>query len=356
MFKNSSKVIAAALAASKTPLRAKLPGVARHAGTAGSSSYSAVENPVFDARRFIPGVTTIVSALVGGGVLYLAQEVRKYNDLTQDMKEKFPLPPLVKHHRKEHSSEKEWLIIGRQSPGYALPHQDKKDTQKKQVDTSEIEIKTLGAVLDNESHYDLLPWSPFQIKLFSDNPDEKVVVIDPKHMLGLDLHQIPDSARFEIGIAHKPGFADIVGKDSPFAHLAMAFRLVSDDAKPVEGRVIVTGAEIKKVIKKTNANVCEKQHCDLYRSNCQSASTYGLAEFAKVIHKRAEPTGSETADIKIISGELHALAFDNLSRGVSNNDVVTHQLTYTLPKVLKERGIVALTPDVSSEAHEAPRI
>lgn len=301
-----------------------------------------------------PNVKILAGAMLGSGALYLRQEVDKYKSLETSFAKHYPQAPKTPHRIVTPSGSKDaWLIIGRQSPGFARdPEKHPKDTQKKDIEQSKIPIKKLGATLDNERHYHLLPWSNFQVELFSSNPDSVIVVVDPAAMLKYELQDIPDGARFEVGIAKKPAFSDFLGRDCPLnlSHLALALRVVPEGEEPKDGCVVMSGAEIKRIINKTNKNICETQHCDLYSSNCQSASIYAVGEMIKVINKRPEDNPTKDADIETIASHLKAIAFTNMSRGVSNNPVVAHQVTYTIPKVLKESQLRKEQADTKDSA------
>jgi len=290
-------------------------------------------------KRALPSV-------MGAGTVYLFRQMYDYNFLAEKMGHESFSDDVVTQPAVT-ADKKEWLILGRQSPGYARAGKPSKNNLLKKISMSGLVIKELGAVIDNEKHYDLFESSDFQVELFSSRKDEPQVVVKPDMMLGMGVDSIDDAALFEVGFARKQGFADWSQK-SPLFHSSIALRQISKvDAEANPDAVVMTGAEIKKIIDNTNADVCESQHCDLYNSNCYSASTYMMGEMIKTIDGRKVNEQQETSDIHKVWSTLRTAAFDNLARGVSNNPVVNVQLTTSVPRVLKEHGLLQKPAEIA---------
>ncbi len=275
--------------------------------------------------------------VTGAGSLYLLQQAHEYKKLQEKMEQ-------MQTTHDETSSivdaeEKNWLILGRQSPGYV---RDTDKTPKKHVhekiSSNPLWIKQLGTQLDNEKHYDLFVGSDFIVERFSKKSKTPKVRVQPDKMLSDDLDTIKDDELFEVGFARKQGFADITQK-SPFFHSSIALRKI-DTHEPLDSDfVVLSGKEIREVIARTNKTICDPQSCDLYSSNCYSASTYAGGEIISVIHERGDKTEGTQKDIQAVADVLAKRALDNFARGVSNNPVVTVQLTSRVPQILEKHGL-----------------
>ncbi|QLZ68450.1 hypothetical protein FOLKNPGA_01228 [Legionella sp. PC1000] len=284
---------------------------------------------------FLRGAKYLGAATMGAGALYLTQQTVEYQSLQQKMKKMQTVPEITP--AIIDAQEKNWLIFGRQSPGYV------RDTEKTpkghlhdKINATSLWIKGMGTQLDNEKHYDLFERSDFKVELFSKEEGAACVRVPPEKMLSDDLSTIKDDDLFEVGFARKQGFADITQK-SPFYHSSIGLRKISEKDLPDSKFVVLTGQEIKEVIERTNKTICDPQHCDLYSSNCYSASTYATAEIIKILHERGGAVDKE--DLQAVAEVLAKRALDNFGRGVSNNSVVSVQLTSSIPQILQEHGL-----------------
>ncbi|WP_454784596.1 hypothetical protein [Legionella sp. WA2024007413] len=274
----------------------------------------------------------------GAGTLYLAYDTYKYKQLQEKMTELQMSSP--EDQTIIDADQKNWLLLGRQSPGYV---RDTDKTPKQhlhhKINSSTLWFKTLGTQLDNEKHFDLFVGSDFVVEMFAKKGKTPKVRVQPEKMLSDDLDTIKDDDLFEVGFARKQGFADITQK-SPFFHSSIALRRISKDDVANSEFVVVRGSEIKEVINRTNKAICDEQSCNLFSSNCYSASTYASAELIKVIDERVIKAEDKKEDLKAISDVLSRRALDNFARGVSNNSVVSDQLITQIPKVLQKYGLV----------------
>jgi len=287
------------------------------------------------------GIKRGAQKLMGGGALYLAKEVYNYEGLRNrldDFKisgvdQVEELPPVS-------AVQKEWMIVGRQSPGYVRdPEKYPKTHLMQKIEQAELFFTQLGTHMDNEKHYDLFEGSDFVVELFTDDPKTPKIMVQPDQMFSTEIDKIEDDARYEAGFARKQGFADITQK-SPLYHSSLAFRVLPDDKKPSTGTVVLTGKEIKEVIANTNATICEKQHCNLYSSNCYSASVFAMGEIVKILDARPPTNGDQTKDIAKVADVISDVALDNGARGVSNNSVVRHQITMNVGMILEKRHLI----------------
>ncbi|WP_133131382.1 hypothetical protein [Legionella yabuuchiae] len=288
---------------------------------------------MYSARMF---KTAVLRGSLGAGSAYLLNEVRKYKELEAQLK---PTHPGIEWQKRPRvvAEEKEWLIFGRQSPGYA---RDDKLVAKKsmKLTPSSLFIKKLGTILDNEKYYHLFKGSDFEVVPCTGSDKTPTVIVQPDKMLSTALTEIKDDAQFEIGFARKRGFIEFVEK-SPFFHSSIALRRVTDKKPANPDAVVMTGAEIKKVIAETNHAICESEHCDLFRSNCYSASIFALGTIIKVINAREEPAKQKSEEIQKVHDVIAGAAFDNFARGVSNNGKVKSLVTSDIPKVLDSLGL-----------------
>ncbi|MCW8445457.1 hypothetical protein OQJ05_15540 [Fluoribacter gormanii] len=273
----------------------------------------------------------------GAGTLLLAYDAYKYQQLQQNM--------TALQTKLEDTSDivdadqKNWLILGRQSPGYVLnTEKTPKEDLHKKIDSSSVWFKALGTQLDNEKHFRLFAGSDFVVEMFGKKGQTPKVRVQPEKMLSDDLDTIKDDELFEVGFARKQGFADITQK-SPFFHSSIALRKINKEDVAHSEFVVVRGQEIKEVIARTNKAICDEQSCNLFRSNCYSATIYAGGELIKVIAERDLKTEDTKESMQAIIGIISIRAFDNFARGVSNNSVVSEQLTTQVPQVLAKYGL-----------------
>lgn len=300
-------------------------------------------------RSKISTAKTVGSILFGAGATYLTQELVKYKTLS----DLFPNTAEEKLFTQEEkmAQAKEWLIIGRQSPGYIR--------EKSKHLESEIEEKRSGSPLvfkvgftymANEKDYELFKESDFVVELTTGNQKSVKEIVKPEHMLSTSISKINDEARFEVHFARKPGFVEEIQKisvgmvkNSPLYHSSIALRAIPKDAVPNEDCVILTGKEVKKLVEQTENSVCKAQHCNMYSSNCYSASTFFLAQVIKEIDSRPGDASKKSADIEKIARVLNHARNDNLSRGISNNELVRSELTYQVHPILLKHHLANMT-------------
>lgn len=97
-----------------------------------------------------------------------------------------------------------------------------------------------------------------------------------------------------------------------------------------EFEILISGEDIKKIIKHTRKEICERQPCTMVVSNCYSASLYMLATLHQVI--REKETKNQEEEIKKIrslqgiAGLIGKFGGDNYTIGVSTNPKVTQAL------------------------------
>lgn len=302
---------------------------------------------MYSARLFKAGKLAFSGSLGAGGV-YLLNQLRQYKELKEQLQ---PIHPSIEWQNRASvtAKNKEWLIFGRQSPGYA---RDDTLTARKSMELTPDSLpeSLLGTILDNEKYYHLFEGSDFEVIPCTGSDKTPTVTVQPDKMLSTSLTEIEDDAQFEVGFARKRGFTEFVEK-SPFFHSSIALRLITDK-KPVNPDVVVmTGAEIKQVIAETNAAVCAAQHCDLVSSNCYSASIFALGAMIRAINARNKPAKQNSEAIKKVHDVLVEAAFDNCARGVSNNDKVRTLILSDIPKILTDLGLstpkTAPTPGIS---------
>ncbi|ARG97279.1 hypothetical protein [Legionella micdadei] len=284
---------------------------------------------------------SLVTGGFGAGAGYLVQQAWEYKQFQEKMEslsstQEPPERAIVE------ADQKEWLLFGRQSPGYVRdPVKNPKNHLWDQISQSSQLIKGLGTAIDNESHYELLPGSDFVTEPFTQDPKAPKVLIKPAQMIGKELREIGDDEQFEVNFARKQAFAKETGKKSPFYHSSFALRKVTEERPANPNAVVISGKETKKLIEEINKTICEPQHCTMYTSNCYSAAMYGTGALAKIIDQRIG--GDETkkkADIQSIVEVVKKVSQDNFGRGVNNNPVVNVQLTSELPKILARHGLV----------------
>lgn len=260
----------------------------------------------------------------GFGAFSLAYQVNEQLKFQKQMTEMVPSGE-ANQSKPVNAEDKSWLVIGRQSPGYVrhgARDKHSKDHHFESYMDSPLLLKGLGTSIDNEKHYDLFVGSDFVAQPCDGNDQATPIVIRPEQMLGLDLRSIADDQCYELHFARKQGFADITQK-SPFYHSSLALRETSSPSS--KDTVVVTGREVKNVIAETNSTICHAQDCNLYQSNCYSASLFALTQMAKEVDKRPDST-RKTQDVRSISKMIASAVQDNFSRGVANNLVVKRQL------------------------------
>lgn len=271
------------------------------------------------------------------GAIYLANELDDYMDLQKQVSV-FNQDGIPNSRSTIIADKKDWLIFGRQSPGYV---RNSEKTPKKEIveaiSSSPLVLKGLGTRMDNEKHYDLFEGSDFLIEPITGNSAASKILVKPEQMMSTNLDQINDSDTFEVGFARKQGFANISQK-SPLFHSSIGLRMVSDESPASSDSVVLTGAEVKQIIKNTNEEICEKQHCNLITSNCYSAATFAMGEMVHVINARTGNEEKNTSDIRKISSVLATATLDNFGRGVSNNLKVKSHVTTGISEVLAKRS------------------
>ncbi|ARG97575.1 hypothetical protein [Legionella micdadei] len=282
----------------------------------------------------------LVAGSTGAGTAFMIQQVYQHKEFKEKMEPLSSTSELPERSVVE-ADQKEWLVFGRQSPGYV------RDSEKnpkhhiwERLSESPLFVKTLGTHVDNESHYELLPGSDFVTEPFTQDPKAPRVLIKPEKMIGKELRDIDDDEEFEVSFARKQAFAKESGGQSPFYHSSFALRKVTDERPASSSAVTISGKEAKELIQDINKSICEAQHCNMYGSNCYSASLYGTGTLAKIIDRRTVSDESKKkADIQSIVDVVAKVSLDNFGRGVSNNPVVSVQLTSELPKLLEKHGL-----------------
>ncbi|WP_454783276.1 hypothetical protein [Legionella sp. WA2022007384] len=283
----------------------------------------------------------------GAGALLLAYDAYKYKQLQDKMAELQMTPE--EPQTIVDADQKNWLIFGRQSPGYVRDtNKTPKHHLQKKIHSSSIIFKSLGTQLDNEKHFDLFSGSDFVVEMFSKREKAPKVRVQPEKMLSDDLDTIKDDDLFEVGFARKQGFADITQK-SPFYHSAIALRRINKEDVANSKIVVLRGQEIKEIIDRTNKAICDEQSCNLVRSNCYSASTYASGELVRVIDGRSINAEAKKEDLEAIVSVMSQRVFDNHAVGITNNAPVLEQWTTQVPQILEPYGLVkppsSKTPD-----------
>jgi len=282
----------------------------------------------------------IAGSTLTAGVAYLAQETHRYHELNDTMKSIGKFTKLTPSPEITHSTSKEWLIIGRQSPGLARHDEDApKDYAYELSSNNSLLTKMIKTHLDNEKHYNLFPKINFEVQRITSNPSIPRVLVKPEHMLSTEVSEIKDDTLYEIGFANKQAFGNIT-KEIPFYHSSLALRQLGLSSPADPDAVIMTGKEIKQIIAKTNSAICDAQTFTLYTSNCYSASLYALGKAIETIDNRKENYPKNNQDIKAISDVLSRVALDNFACGVSNNSVVNNEMTHQIPTILERRGLL----------------
>jgi len=155
-------------------------------------------------------------------------------------------------------------------------------------------------------------------------------------MLEYDLSEIKDDQLYQLGIARKYAFSDLVEQETAF-HAALACKEVESADDP--NGVYVLGRGLKKCIGNTNYSFCAKQHTDLIRSNCGAGLAFLINELMIIVDKRG-PDEKHTRDIAKIYKSARNFYLDNFSRGISNNRVISRKIKVELPKLFKKRGLI----------------
>ncbi|KTC93130.1 MULTISPECIES: hypothetical protein [Legionella] len=287
---------------------------------------------------------SLVGSAIGASGYYLWDETSKYKTLKDTMKSiSEPEEQAAPKRSLVEANKKEWLVIGRQSPGYVRDaDKNPKHNVLNKIRQSPLLVKSLGTHLDNEKHYDLLIGSDFITEPFTNDKTAPRVLIKPEKMLSMEPNEIDDDAKFEVCFARKQAFADVT-QGSPFFHSSLAFRRVSEDRPASPDAVVITGKQAKQLFEGINTTICEPQHCTLYGSNCYSASIYGVGELIKILHKDSKGSSNQDKvdkEIQAVANVLSRVVTDNYGRGVSNNSVVSDKLNIEIPQILKDRGIL----------------
>lgn len=295
-------------------------------------------------------VRPVLTGTLGAGAAYLTQQVYAYKQFQEKMESLSSTPELPDRPLVE-ADQKEWIVFGRQSPGYVRDiERTPKHHLMDRIRQSPLLIKGLGTHVDNEKHYELLPGSDFVTEPFTRDPQAPRVLIKPEQMIGAELHAIPDEEEFEVSFARKQAFAKESKGKSPFYHSSFALRKVTEERPANPGAVIISGKEAKLLIDDINETICAPQHCTMYTSNCYSAAVYGTGSLARIIDERiGDDEAKKKADIQSIADVASNVARDNFGRGVSNNLVVSVQLTSELPKIMAKHGLV----HTETEEHES---
>ncbi|ARG97574.1 hypothetical protein [Legionella micdadei] len=289
------------------------------------------------ARFFTP----LATAATGAGAAYLTQQLYEFKQFQEKLgllssSTEPPERSIVE------AEQKEWLLFGRQSPGYVRdPSKNPKNHIWDQITQSSKSLRSLATHMDNESHYELLAGSDFVTEPFTQDPKAPKVLIKPEKMIGKELREIGDDEQFEVNFARKQAFAKETAKHSPFYHSSFALRKVSEERPASPSAVVISGKEAKELIQDINETICEPQYCTMYTSNCYSASMYGTGALAKIIDRKSDIDESKKkADIQSIADVAKKVSQDNFGRGVSNNPVVNVQLTSELPKLMEKHGLI----------------
>lgn len=287
---------------------------------------------------------TLATGIGGAASFYLGQQVSDYRSLQATLRSEADWTPPQRGVM--FATNKEWYIFGRQSPQYV---RDERKTPKheehRKIEDSSLVLKPLGTVMDNEKHYKLFQGSDFEIDLITSDDQSPSFIVPPEAMLSSTIDELNDSALFEVHFARKRGFADIYEK-SPFFHSSIALRGIPAGEVPNPDRVIVSGAEIKSILKTTEEKVCKAQHCDLYSSNCYTASVYALGQLITTINARPDvPEEIKSSDIAKVTHVLKGATTDNLARGVSNNLLIRSSIMYDIHPLLVEHRVVTPTKE-----------
>lgn len=260
-----------------------------------------------------PFVTT-----AGTGAFFLANKLYEVVEFQKKLDGlATPEKPVAEVHETEPEA---WHIYGRQSEGLAT-------RPKVEADAPSNPFKTK---IDNETDYALFEEHPFSVITKG-----MTFLVQPHHMNRAPISSLSDQTFYEFAFARKRGFADLWSQ-SPLFHSSVALRKPNDKTAP--GAILVTGEEIKTAVEKANDRICKSQTCNMYGSNCYSASTTVLVELIKEVDKRpgkkedANATISELAKLLVIAGK------DNFSQGVSNNKEVCKGIT-EVETILKKRDL-----------------
>lgn len=284
---------------------------------------------------------TGVKVALGAGGAYLAKEVYQYRQVQESI-EGVEVGPPQNERPVVTATKKEWLMFGRQSPGYV---RDEVKTPKhevhKRISMSSLWIKQFGTEMDNEKHFNLFPGSDFVVQPFTTDPSAPNVVVPPEKMLSTELDELDDSAQFEVGFARKRGFADWT-EQSPLYHSSLGFRVIESGEEPAPGAVTMSGAELKDILKKTDTDICKREACTMYSSNCYTASVYSMAQMIQVLDERPGEH-DRVSEITAVAQVLRDATRENLGRGVTNNDKVRVSLTGSVHDTLLKYDLVKPT-------------
>ncbi|MDF1645552.1 MAG: hypothetical protein P1U61_01025 [Legionellaceae bacterium] len=247
---------------------------------------------------------------------------------------------------------KDWTLFGRQSPGFVRdPKKNPKDVIRKKIVTSPLIFDALGTRMDNEKHFALFEGTDFRVEPMTSDAHAPQVDLPPEKMKSTNLDDLPEDALYEIGFARKQGFADFT-EHSPFYHSSIALREISPTSPASEGALIMTGSEVRDVMKKTDDYICGRQHCTLVQSNCYTASVYAMGQMIETIDARSGDPSEHSADIQKVSDVMTSAAFENFGRGISNNGELSDFLTEEVTPIIKKHQ--ALTAQIEAKV-EATR-
>ena len=112
--------------------------------------------------------------------------------------------------------------------------------------------------------------------------------------------------------------------------------------------VLLSGAEIKKVINAVNEKICSKPY-DLIHSNCYSAVLFGLTKVFEIILERGDDSQYRTQnnnDLKRIFTLISSAMQDNLKMGLgaANNSTVNEAIK-KMAQALEKRGLLKINVD-----------
>lgn len=113
----------------------------------------------------------------------------------------------------------------------------------------------------------------------------------------------------------------------------------------------MTGEEVRHVITETNDAICSPQPCDLYNSNCYSASIFAITRIIRALDRRNDERTNQ--DIKSVTNVLSYVARNNYGRGVSNNSVVASTLMSSTFSILLRRNLLQ-PQEPPSESEDDP--
>ena len=106
---------------------------------------------------------------------------------------------------------------------------------------------------------------------------------------------------------------------------------------------LLSGAEIKEIIKKADETICDNHLYNLVISNCYSASVDVLVNAVEIVNKRKSilPLLAEENNKTILAlyELIQEARQDNFSIGVENNDIVEKALERA-DEIMKARGLM----------------